>query len=69
MGEDSWKMSDMFFELTAFADSGVDLYLDGKESDPARIAAACCMVREQFMRDYVTDETGVIEEIRFQHIE
>ena len=68
MGEDSWK-TDVFFELTAFADSGVGLFLDDAKSSPAQIAAACSMVREEFMRDYVTDETGVIEEIRFQHIE
>ena len=65
MRDDSWELFD---ELAQLCSDGVRLYLGECESTPAEILDAC-ELRESYMRDYVTDQKGVISEIRFQRID
>lgn len=55
--------------LENIVQSGVSLYLDGKEASPKEIAELYT-VRENmtYMPDYVTDEKGVLTEVRYDRI-
>lgn len=55
--------------LEAIAQNGVALYLDGEEATPERIAGLYA-VRESmiYMPDYVTDEKGVLTELRYDRV-
>ena len=56
-------------ELREYCRQGVSLCLDGEPSTPDRIARAC-RVKEggSYMRDYVSDEEGAIQQIRFDFV-
>ena len=58
-------------ELKQYSKEGVRLYLQGRPSNPFRIAKACRNVSESrmtYMRDYFPDEEGVIRGINFNKI-
>lgn len=59
----------MRMRLENIVQSGVSLYLDGKEASPQDIAKLYA-VREDiaYMPDYVTDENGVLREVRYDKI-
>ncbi|MCI7738591.1 MAG: hypothetical protein ACI4GE_11910 [Lachnospiraceae bacterium] len=47
----------------------MSLCLDGELSTPDRIARACRVEEEgSYMRDYVSDEEGAIQQIRFDFV-
>ena len=67
MREESENWAKLWLELASYSRSGVGLFLENKESSPAEIADAC-MVCDDYMRDYVMDQEGVVEEIRFDRV-
>ena len=66
MGEDSW--TELLMELANYQNEGIALYLENAQSSPEEIAGICCMVRDNYMRDYVANEEGVVSEIRFNKV-
>lgn len=61
---------ELFAELTKYERSGVPLQIDGFPASPLQIVSAH-MVREEsvYMRDYILDEHGVIQELDFCRID
>lgn len=59
----------MQMRLEQIAQNGVSLYLDGREVSPGEIADTC-FVREEatYMPDYVTDDNGVLTEVRYDRV-
>lgn len=56
-------------ELREYKNKRVNLYLEGRDSTPHEIANACTVMEEgSYMREYVSNEDGVIIEIRFNKI-
>ena len=58
-------------ELDTYSRSGIQLKLQGRPSNSCKIAKTCSTVREShdsYMRDFISDENGVIIEINFQKI-
>lgn len=55
--------------LETIAQSGVALYLDGKEVSPEEIAGLYAVCENMtYMPDYVTDEKGVLTEVRYDKV-
>ena len=69
-GNHDSKKRALLTELEAMRDHGIAIYLDGTPSNPNTITDILC-VNEQsvYMRDYVTDEKGVLRELHFDHID
>lgn len=61
---------ELFAELTKYERSGVPLQIDGFPASPLQIVSAH-MVREDsvYMRDYIMDEKGMIQELDFCKID
>jgi hypothetical protein len=56
-------------ELEAYNKNGVKLTLDGQDSNGQEIVEACFIGEESnYMRDYIRDKKGEIEEIAFDKI-
>ena len=62
-------VGDLFSELSDFERKGVDISLDGWPASPMQIVQAHIM-RENivYMRDYIMNEKGDIQEISFQNV-
>ena len=59
----------MLDELENEAYKGVDLMLDGKQTNPHTIATACVFNEDSdYMRDYIRDSYGHISELNFDRI-
>lgn len=67
MDEAGYK--NMFTELDAYEKKGVDIILDGYHASALQIVTAH-MTKEEgtYMRDYVMNRDGSIEELRFTDI-
>ena len=59
----------LLIELENIRNRGIAIFLDGIPSSPRTVTDVLC-VREggSFMRDYVTDDKGVLMELRFDEI-
>lgn len=59
----------LLIELDSIEKQGVGIWLEGAKSTPLQVLEAY-MVRENahYMRDYVSDEEGVLRELRFDKI-
>ncbi len=57
-------------ELISYSQVGVLLYLQGKPSNPAKIAKACQVSESKatYMREYLPDEKGQIRGINFERV-
>lgn len=56
-------------ELCDYTGQGAELYLDGKRSDAAQVAAACVFNEDSaYMRDYVRDRSGRLLKINFDNV-
>ena len=56
-------------ELQTYQSCGISLLLEGRESSPESIAAACMVAeRGTYMRDYIQDQNGKIERIYFNFV-
>lgn len=47
---------------------GVSLFLDGKPSTPMEIASKCQEEKEVYMPDYVLDDHGILQELRYDRV-
>ena len=57
-------------ELDFYQKRGVNLYLEGRASSPARIVRACAVAENgTYMRDYGQDERGRLRRIDFNLVE
>lgn len=61
---------ELFAELTRYERSGVPLQINGFPASPLQIVSAH-MVREDnvYMRDYIMDENGMIQELDFYKVD
>ncbi len=61
---------DLFAELSEFERYGIHMRMDGEIASPLQIATAH-MVKEKvtYMRDYILDEEGRVEELCFDKVE
>lgn len=56
-------------ELQGYRENGLRLALEGVPSTPEEVAAECFLFEEKgYMRDYVTNEKGIVEEINFKRM-
>ena len=58
-------------ELSEYKENGVHLYLQGRPSNPFKIAKVCSRVCEtgiSYMREYTYDDDGKVTEINFNRI-
>lgn len=69
MRSDDPKMQELYQELENFEKKGVLIKLEGNQVSPMQVIAAH-MVRENgsYMRDYVLNPKGYIEELSFYNI-
>lgn len=59
----------LYTELAEYEKYGIRMKIDGKPASPMQIAAAH-MVKEDsgYMRDYILDEEGHVEELLFDRV-
>lgn len=56
-------------ELQEYRKNGLRLALEGNPSTPEEVATECFLFEEKgYMRDYVTNEKGFVEEINFKRM-
>lgn len=57
-------------ELKNYCKQGVQLSLQGKPSNPYKIAKACRVSEKKvtYMRDYISDDAGNVKEIDFRRV-
>lgn len=55
-------------ELISSLKKGAFLYLDGELSSPKKVCSTVLREESSYMADYVTDDHGLIKEIRFDNI-
>ena len=58
-------------ELSSYSEKGVSLSIKGRSARPQDIALACalCEGKAPYMRDYITDENGIVKMIDFNRID
>lgn len=59
----------LFFELETYYQYGITLWIENQKVSPIELMN-CGLVEEEsdYMRDYITNEQGVVKEIRFHKI-
>ncbi len=62
------EQSSILSHLERIRQNGVTLYLNGHSATPDEIAKCCVNEDTIYMPDYVTDEKGVLREIRYDKI-
>lgn len=70
MEKNEKSYQELFAELTGYERSGVRMQIDGFPASPLQIVSAH-MVREDntYMRDYIIDDNGMIQELDFYKVE
>lgn len=64
------EAAELIRELEMYNEKGISLILNGKSSSPKAIAKAHRIAEEgSYMRDYVENEEGKVEELAFDRIE
>jgi len=67
--EERRKYLKLLKELQSYNKKSVRLMLEGEQSTPECIANACAVMEEGcYMRDYISNDTGSIIEIRFDKV-
>jgi hypothetical protein len=67
--ENGLEKQKLLIELENIQNRGIAIFLDGIPSSPLTVTDALCVKdSSNFMRDYVTDEKGVLRELRFDEI-
>ncbi len=62
------KQPAILSHLEKISQNGVTLYLNGHSATPDEIAKCCVNEDTVYMPDYVTDEKGVLKEVRYDKI-
>lgn len=69
-GKKGVERQKLLVELENIKDRGIMIFLDGVPSSPSAVTDVLCVKEgDSFMRDYVTDEKGVLRELRFDKVE
>ena len=69
MKRKKYKKRKLEAELRGYSENGVRILLEGKTSNPASVANACCVAEPgTYMRDYVLTEDGILERIDFNFV-
>ena len=69
-GRKSQEASELFNELTNYERKGIEITLNGFAASPMQVVQAHIMREDAvFMRDYVLNDHGDIEELCFTNIE
>ena len=55
----------MLARLEQMRRSGVELFVDGQEALPDEVISKAVQENSQYMADYVLDDAGIIEQVRF----
>lgn len=64
------QIRSLFKELAGYEKRGVDILLDGLPASPMQIVQAHTMREDVvYMRDYVLNDKGDVEELCFQNVE
>ena len=64
------QIRSLFTELAGYEKRGVDILLDGLPASPMQIVQAHTMREDVvYMRDYVLNDKGDVEELCFQNVE
>ena len=64
------QIRSLFTELAGYEKRGVDILLDGLPASPRQIVQAHTMREDVvYMRDYVLNDKGDVEELCFQNVE
>lgn len=67
--ENGLEKQRLLIELENIQNRGITIFLDGIPSSPLAVTDILCVKESNtFMRDYVTDEKGVLRELRFDKI-
>lgn len=67
--ENGLEKQKLLIELENIQNRGIAIFLDGIPSSPLTVTDVLCVKESNdFMRDYVTDEKGVLRELRFDKI-
>lgn len=63
------RLERLFFELETYYRQGVSLWVENSNVSPIELIS-CELVQEEsaYMRDYVTDERGMVESIHFDKV-
>ena len=69
MENNDTNYQELFTELTTYERSGIRMQIDGLPASPLQIVSAH-MVREDsnYMRDYIVDENGMVQELDFYKV-
>lgn len=70
MEKNEKSYQELFAELTGYERSGIRMQINGFPASPLQIVSAH-MVREgnTYMRDYIMDDNGMIQELDFYKVE
>lgn len=70
MDKNDRSYQELFAELTRYERSGIRMQINGFPASPLQIVSAH-MVRENhtYMRDYIMDEKGMLQELDFYKVE
>lgn len=58
----------MLLKLEQLRESGVELFVDGKEALPREAVSKAVRENSTYMADYVLGSSGMIEQVRFDRV-
>ncbi len=59
----------MRMQLQKVQERGVGLYMDNRPASPDEVARRCVQEQTVYMPDYVLNEMGILEQVRFDRID
>ena len=69
MKESRYEYQQLFQELSEYEKSGVRIKVDGVSASPMQVVSAHLVKEDNaYMRDYIIDEDGQLEEINFHDV-
>ena len=69
MKQEDVEYKDLFEELSEYEKSGVRMKLGKRQASPMQIVSAFLAKEEgMYMRDYILNEEGVVEELNFNEL-
>lgn len=69
MNEESYEYQMLFDELNQYERTGIKIRVDGHPASPMQVVSAHLIQEDStYMRDYVIDEDGNLEELCFHSV-
>lgn len=56
-------------QLQKVQERGVSLYVDNQPASPDEVACKCVQEQNVYMPDYVLNDMGILEQVRFDRID